>query len=109
MSTLSAKRCFNHADREAVALCPECRRFFCRECVTEHGGRVLCAACLAERTQSDSRARRRMALVRPMAAAASFVLLWICFVLLGRALLELPDEFHEGAYWAPGVLEEGEP
>ena len=32
--------------REAVARCPECTQFFCRECITEHDDRVLCSACL---------------------------------------------------------------
>ena len=44
---LSAQRCFNHAGREAVARCPECSRYFCRECISEHRGRVVCAGCLA--------------------------------------------------------------
>jgi hypothetical protein len=39
-------RCWNHEAREAVCQCPECRRSFCRECVTEHESRLLCAACL---------------------------------------------------------------
>src|SRR5580658_7631208 len=34
--TLLDQRCFNHDLREAVAQCPSCKRFFCRECVTEH-------------------------------------------------------------------------
>jgi hypothetical protein len=43
---LADQRCFNHALREAVARCPQCTQFFCRECITEHDDRVLCAACL---------------------------------------------------------------
>jgi len=109
MNTLSDKRCFNHASREAVALCPECRNYFCRECVTEHAGRVLCASCLAGSDSGLSDDRRKIGLVRPLAALASLALLWMCFVVLGRALLELPDEFHEGAYWAPGLIEGDQP
>ena len=46
---LSQQRCFNHTSREAVARCPECGRFFCRECITEHDDRVLCAVCLGKK------------------------------------------------------------
>ena len=41
MSSLIHRRCLHHPAREAVALCPECRRFYCRECVTEHAGRMI--------------------------------------------------------------------
>ncbi|MFP4054916.1 MAG: rhomboid family protein [Phycisphaerae bacterium] len=44
-------RCHNHPQREAAARCPECGRFFCRECVTEHEGRVICSACLRAITE----------------------------------------------------------
>ena len=30
---LKKARCFVHADREAVARCPMCEKFFCHECV----------------------------------------------------------------------------
>ena len=46
MRSLSLQRCFNHAHREAAARCPECTHFYCRECITEHDDRVICAACL---------------------------------------------------------------
>ena len=36
MSNLIHQRCSNHPGREAAVRCPECGRFFCRECVTEH-------------------------------------------------------------------------
>ena len=49
MDDLLHQRCFNHMLREAVACCPECRRYFCRECVTEHEDKVLCAACLGHK------------------------------------------------------------
>ena len=45
-SNLTFQRCFNHAAREAVARCPACGHYFCRECITEHDDRVICAACL---------------------------------------------------------------
>ena len=48
MEDLVHQRCFNHMLREAVACCPECRRYFCRECVTEHEDKVLCAAYVVD-------------------------------------------------------------
>ncbi|MCI0613826.1 rhomboid family protein, partial [bacterium] len=40
---ISKQRCFFHSQREAVVRCPECGRYYCRECVTEHLDRLLCA------------------------------------------------------------------
>ena len=100
MSAIAEKRCPNHREREAAALCPRCTNLYCRECVTEHEGRVLCAACLAEMAGAVSAARRHVSLVRSVAAIASFMLVWFCFLALGRVLLELPDAFHEGEIWS---------
>ena len=50
---LSLQRCRNHAEREAVARCPGCGHHFCRECVTEHDDRILCAACLRKLTACE--------------------------------------------------------
>jgi hypothetical protein len=44
MQDITQQRCLNHMLREAVARCPECSRFFCRECITEHEDKVLCAS-----------------------------------------------------------------
>lgn len=40
--------CFNHPERPAAARCPLCGVAFCRECVSEHNGRFLCASCLQQ-------------------------------------------------------------
>jgi hypothetical protein len=31
--------------------------------------------------------------------AASVLLLWLCFFLLGKTLLAIPSSFHEGEAW----------
>ena len=49
------QRCLNHSLREAAVQCPSCKRFFCRECITEHDDRVLLAE--AVRILSAERAR----------------------------------------------------
>ena len=83
------QRCRNHEDREAVCRCPRCGRSFCRECVTEHQSRLLCAACLrsvAHQSRSRSRIFRR--LLPAAMALAGFALAWFVFYGAGVALLE---------------------
>ena len=63
------QRCFNHAGREAVARCPECGQFFCRECITEHEDRVLCSACLKKLTRRPL--ARRFAFARQFSGSPS--------------------------------------
>ncbi len=59
MTELWTQRCQFHALREAVARCPECQRYFCRECVTEHDERLLCASCLRKLLERSSPDKRR--------------------------------------------------
>ena len=108
MTDIAQQRCFNHVDREAAARCPECGRFFCRECVTEHGDRVICAVCLRTLNRASSTRRERLeALAVALRCAAGFLLLWLTFYLLGQSLLRLPTTFHEGTLWESGAGEEG--
>lgn len=100
--TLSAQRCLNHVDREAVARCPECARFFCRECVVEHEDRIICASCLARliAPPAEKVAAWRMAGVLPVARGVLGVFAaWLVFYLIGRVLLEVPDDFHASTLW----------
>lgn len=100
MSGLVNQRCFNHAAREAVARCPECRRFFCRECVTEHDDRILCTSCLKSQAKKPSAKRRTLAtFVRCAQCAAGLLIAWFFFFLIGKSLVQLPDDFHEGTIW----------
>lgn len=98
-TSLARQRCFNHADREAAARCPACGRFFCRECVTDHEGKVLCAQCLRT-TEGEPRERRTgRTLSRALQASISFLVLWFVFYTMGRALLTVPTQFHEDTMW----------
>jgi len=100
MNALSRQRCFHHNDREAAALCPECRRYYCRECVTEHDGRVLCAMCLSHLcTDTKVPSRRFGAFVRLFQFLSAGLILWLFFFYLGQILLTLPSEFHDGTLW----------
>lgn len=97
---LSAQRCHNHADREAAAKCMECGDFFCRECVSEHHHRVICASCLLKLSVRKSGSSARFAATgRAALFLVAFLLIWVFFFTMGRALLAIPTSFHEGAVW----------
>jgi len=94
------QRCFNHSFREAAARCPECRRFYCRECITEHDDRVICAACLKKLAQPAFTQRRGfVGVVRTVQLAAGLFTIWIFFYFLGQGLLSISPSFHDGTVW----------
>ena len=100
METLSQQHCFNHTVREAVARCPGCARYFCRECVTEHEDRVICAACLKK--QSEKLVAKKgglRGLLTLLKLSAGVFVLWLIFYVLGQMLLSIPNSFHEGTFW----------
>ena len=100
MPALALQRCLNHAAREAVARCPECGRFYCRECITEHDERVICAACLQKVVQAAAPVTRRRVTLWPVFQLTGGVLVACSvFYLIGRLLLALPDSFHDGSLW----------
>src|SRR6266566_3805111 len=97
---LAYQRCFNHAAREAVARCPDCRRYFCRECITEHDDRIICAACLRKRKHPPLIERRGFATaIRCSQCLFGLLLAWCFFYLVGETLLRLPNSFHEATLW----------
>lgn len=105
MSQLVHHRCFVHASREAAARCPSCRQHYCRECVTEHDGRLLCAACLRKKTEPVVRPRRNLRfLTGPIQLIAGIVFCWVAFYLLGQLLLQTPSEWHEGKAAEAAIL-----
>ncbi|NQU40669.1 MAG: rhomboid family protein [Lentisphaerae bacterium] len=108
MTAITQQRCTLHPHREAVAHCPECHRPFCRECVTEHDDRIVCAACIRDlvaqgRGDGLARARFRAPLLH---AALGFMVLWLTFYAVGQSLLRLPSAFHEGSLWRPNFFED---
>ena len=89
--------------REAAVRCPSCQRFFCRECATEHEGRLLCAQCLVSAVATAAapeRGRRVRAFLETAgliaAALAGLLLAWLVFFYLGAALARAPFDFHTG-------------
>jgi len=99
-ASLAHRRCDNHSNREAAARCPKCERFFCRECVTEHAGRVICADCLATMASESGAGNWSVAKLAPwLAALVGTLVAWMAYYYIGRILLEIPHDFHEGIMW----------
>lgn len=99
MTEITRQRCFNHLGREAVARCPECQRFFCRECITEHDDRVMCAACLKATAAAAAKTHHYAELFLLTRCALGFLALWLLFFTIGRMLLMIPTSFHDGTLW----------
>ena len=92
MAVLTQQRCFEHPEREAASRCPGCRRYFYRECVTEHDGRVTCQSCLRKAAAAAVTKRRNIA---PALALFGFVTVWFFFYGLGELLVLIPSEVHD--------------
>lgn len=101
-SPLAKSTCQIHPDRSAVARCPACRDFFCGECITEHSGKLICAACLARGSaerEGGRKKRRSFPLAAWLQLLLALALCWTLYYFAGRFLSELPDEFHDGTIW----------
>jgi hypothetical protein len=100
IGNLAHQRCFNHGEREAVARCPVCQQFFCRECITEHDDRVICAKCLLTLASGPvSKGKgwsKNLALCQ---CVLGLLIAWFFFYLIGETLVALPTSFHEGTFW----------
>lgn len=103
---LTQQRCRNHAEREAVARCPGCGHYFCRECVTEHEDQVRCADCLRKIARVPLLQRKGFAGARyALQCLLGLLVAWFFFYLVGEALLALPSSFHEGTLWKAGIAQ----
>lgn len=100
MSNLTTQRCFNHGQREAVARCASCGNYFCRECITEHAGRMTCARCLDRPTVATGRFRLLGLMSAGLQLGIGLLISWFCFFVAGRLLLAIPSTFHEGTIWS---------
>jgi hypothetical protein len=94
----SDQRCWIHEEREAAARCLACSRFFCRECVTEHAGQMMCAECVARAASPRQSSDRSRALWIKLAwtalALAGVFVTWLVFYYLGQGLAQMPSDFH---------------
>ncbi len=98
---LAKSVCTIHVGRPATARCPSCQRFFCGECVTEHGGKLVCASCLAAaaKAKSPPRARRRLRPAPVVQTAVALAVAWALFYYFATFLTGIPDAFHDGTIW----------
>jgi len=85
--TLARARCTNHELRQASGVCPSCQRPFCKECLTEHDGRLTCASCL-RRAAPAARVRGawKKRLAAPAMLAAALLASWFFFYAAGSSL-----------------------
>jgi hypothetical protein len=80
--------------------CPECRRYFCRECATEHEDRLLCADCLKRLAAKRVGKRDRLRWLKgALAGALGLLLAWVFFYSLGQVLVQIPAARGEGTAW----------
>jgi hypothetical protein len=92
-------RCWNHEAREAVCRCPQCERSFCRECVTEHESRLLCAACLRANAQAAAQPRGRFRRASSVwMALAGLVLAWVMFFGAAESLVTITERSERMAW-----------
>ncbi|MDB6055953.1 MAG: rhomboid family protein [Verrucomicrobiales bacterium] len=104
-NTLIHARCLNHGDREAVARCPECIQFYCRECISEFNGRVVCSSCLKKSTGIENKKRGSLAwLLIPFYLGIAIFVSTLFFYTIGQALIKIPSSFHDGTVWQKGKL-----
>jgi hypothetical protein len=92
-------RCWNHDAREAVCRCPQCSRSFCRECVTEHEARLLCAACLHVATHpAPARASVLRSFAPVFMAMAGILLAWLIFYTAGETLILVTGRMEQASW-----------
>ncbi len=98
-SNLRRVRCFNHSEREATARCPVCQSHFCRECITENNGVMICARCLSKSKKLTiwSRNMRELIFLSFM-FMFSFFIMWSIFYSVGHIFSLIPEKYHEGAF-----------
>ncbi len=96
------QRCWNHDTREAVCRCPECGRSYCRECVTEHESRLLCAACLKNVTAARAGRSAGFHRFTPAALlAGGLILAWCVFFAAGETLIWISARLEQTSWQPP--------
>ena len=90
------QQCWNHESREAVCRCPGCARSYCRECVTEHEARLLCAACLRKALPDEVSQRRGMP--RVVLLAGGLLLAWVLFLGIAAGVSEFSARMEQAAW-----------
>lgn len=82
-----------------MARCPECARYYCRECIVEHDNRVLCTHCVSKLLAPKTKKRRSLEPVfLPLAFCVVLLVGWMCFYLLAEVLLRIPSNLLESTF-----------
>jgi hypothetical protein len=96
---LLGQRCANHELREAVSRCPQCRRSLCRECVTDHEGRLVCAACLRISARDAAAPRPSGHRVKEIGMTVAAVFLaWAIFFGAAQSLITITERSERAAW-----------
>ncbi len=91
--------CWNHEAREAVCRCPGCGRGYCRECVTEHEARLLCARCLEALVRTEGvRPKSGRPMTSLWMAVAGLLLAWMFFYGAGQALILITGRMEQTSW-----------
>jgi hypothetical protein len=91
-----------HDSREAIARCPSCGGFFCRECVVEHDGRLVCSTCLQKVATAAAAVPKISWFARAVQVGGvtlTVFVTWLLFYALGSTLVHIPPDVHEGTFW----------
>jgi hypothetical protein len=94
MTAILHQRCFVHSSREAVVRCPQCTRYYCRECVTEHEGRMMCATCVSA-LALPAAVRKSPGFGWAILGLGGVVIAWLIFYYLGALLARVPADFFD--------------
>ena len=89
------QRCLYHSSREAVCRCPSCQNYYCRECVLEHEGKLICTRCLAAATQPKQVTDSTKWGLLSVLASGGLLLCWVLQYYLGWAFSQISTTFHE--------------
>ena len=90
--------CWNHEAREAVCRCPECGRSYCRECVTEHEARLLCAVCLRKALVGSRPRGGPGGVAKVLLLIGGLVLSWIIFLGVAGGVSEFTARMEQAAW-----------
>lgn len=109
---VASRKCGIHAGREAAARCPSCGGFFCRECITEHDYKMICAGCLAgllEGREEEEKKRGKAGWAGPVVtllqAMGGIGIVWFSCFAIAELLRELPPELHSGSMFEEIMME----
>ena len=92
------QQCWRHESREAVCRCPGCGRACCRECVTEHDSRLLCASCLRKVLEPAAPRRAPRRIPGVLVLAAGLLLSWFLFLGLAGGVNEFAARLELSAW-----------